>query len=63
MAEIYDVLGRKVTTLTEGLLAEGEHSLIWTGKNDRGEAVATGVYLCRVKLESEEQVLKLNYMK
>jgi hypothetical protein len=63
LVEIYDVLGRKVTTLSEGYLAEGEHSLIWNGTNHRGESVATGVYLCRIKSQSEEKVLKLNYMK
>jgi hypothetical protein len=63
IVEIYDVLGRKVATLSEGFVAEGEHSLVWNGTNHRGEPVATGVYLCRVKSQSEERVLKLNYMK
>jgi hypothetical protein len=63
VVEIYDVLGRRVRTLTEGLLAKGEHSLVWNGQDYRGETVATGVYLCRTKMESEELVLKLNYMK
>jgi hypothetical protein len=61
--EIYDVLGRKVITLSEGFVAEGQHSLIWNGTDHNGQAVATGVYLCRVKSQSEERVLKLNYMK
>jgi hypothetical protein len=61
--EIYDVLGRKVNTLTEGFLNEGEHSLIWNGTNQNGDTVAAGVYLCRIKSQSEERILKLNYMK
>jgi hypothetical protein len=63
LVEIYDVLGRKVITLSDRFLAEGEHSLLWNGTNHRGEAVAAGVYLCRIKSQSEERTLKLNYMK
>lgn len=61
--EIYDMLGRKVNMLSDGFFAEGEHAVIWNGTNQRGDSVAAGVYLCRIKSQTEETTLKLNYMK
>jgi hypothetical protein len=61
--EIYDLLGRKVNTLSDGFFAEGEHAVTWNGTNQRGDSVAAGVYLCRIKSQTEDTTLKLNYMK
>lgn len=61
--EIYDLLGRKVNTLSDGFFAEGEHAVTWNGTNQRGDSVAAGVYLCRIKSQMEDTTLKLNYMK
>jgi hypothetical protein len=61
--EIYDVLGRKVTTLSEGMQAAGEHSIVWNGKDQSGKPIATGIYLCRIKTSTEDRVLKLQYLK
>jgi hypothetical protein len=46
--EIYDVLGRRVATLTDRAFDAGRHRLIWDGKDDRGHPVASGVYICRL---------------
>lgn len=61
--EIYDMLGRKVNTLSNGFFAEGEHAVIWNGTNQNGDSVAAGVYFCRLKSQTEDKTLKLNYMK
>ena len=41
---IYDVLGRHVTTLAEGLRAAGHHDLAWDGRAD-GAPVTSGLYI------------------
>ncbi len=46
--EIFDAQGKRVRTLLAGFLGAGHHSLRWNGTNDRGEAVASGVYLYRL---------------
>ena len=42
--DVYDILGRRVTTLFEGALPAGWHSAVW-----RAQGVGTGVYFYRVE--------------
>jgi flagellar hook assembly protein FlgD len=46
---VYDALGRTVTTLVSDQLDAGHHSVIWNGTNERGDAVASGVYFYRLQ--------------
>ncbi|MEZ5066291.1 MAG: FlgD immunoglobulin-like domain containing protein [bacterium] len=46
--EIFDTSGRRVATLLDGPVAAGERSLRWSGRNDRGQRVAAGVYFARL---------------
>ncbi len=41
---VYDVLGRKVTTLVKSTLPAGHYLTHWNGANHRGQPVAPGVY-------------------
>ena len=41
---VYDVAGRRVATLSEGILPEGPHAVAWDGRSDRGSRVAAGSY-------------------
>jgi hypothetical protein len=43
---VYDVTGRLVTTLVDGVVEPGRHAVTWNGTNDAGEGVGTGVYFC-----------------
>jgi hypothetical protein len=42
--EIYDVLGKKVRTLVDGLVGPGYHATVWDGRDDHSRAVAPGAY-------------------
>ena len=62
--EIYDMSARLVRTLARGELHQvGDVQLTWKGQTDSGEALARGVYFCRILLDSERtpqsRVLKL----
>jgi hypothetical protein len=46
---VYDAQGRRVRTLVEGSQAEGSHSLIWDGRNERGNPVSNGIYFLRMR--------------
>jgi mono/diheme cytochrome c family protein len=46
---IHDVSGRLVRRLFSGQLAAGMHHVNWNGTDDRGGAVASGIYLYRVQ--------------
>lgn len=46
--EIYDVLGRRVATIADRVFDAGRHRLSWDGRDNKGRAVASGVYICRL---------------
>ncbi|HEX5130973.1 MAG TPA: FlgD immunoglobulin-like domain containing protein, partial [Candidatus Krumholzibacteria bacterium] len=47
---IYDVAGRYVTTLVDAVRAAGMNEAEWTGKDDNGNSVASGVYVSRLRV-------------
>lgn len=48
--QIYDAAGRQIRKLINDYRSAGEHQVFWNGRNDRGEAVSSGVYLYRMTL-------------
>ena len=44
--DIYDLTGRHVRTLVDGMVGAGWQTVVWDGRGDRGERVASGVYFC-----------------
>jgi len=49
---VYDLNGKIVRSLVNGVLPSGEHTVVWDGRDARGEMVASGMYFYR--LENEE---------
>ena len=47
--EVFDVNGRHVRTLLAGELAAGRQTVTWDGRDSEGRAVASGVYLVRLR--------------
>jgi outer membrane protein assembly factor BamB len=47
--DIYDLAGRCVTDLLSTDLSSGSHNIQWDGRDDSGEAVSSGLYLCRIQ--------------
>jgi hypothetical protein len=45
VVRVFDVRGAHVTTVFDGTLGEGRHSLAWSGRDDAGRPVASGLYL------------------
>ncbi len=45
--EVYNVLGQKVRTVVDRVESAGTHTIIWDGKSESGQAVASGIYLYR----------------
>ncbi|MGH7496867.1 MAG: FlgD immunoglobulin-like domain containing protein [bacterium] len=48
--QIFNISGQLVRTLVDEDLPAGEHLRQWNARNHRGEAVATGTYLYRLRL-------------
>jgi len=45
---VFDITGRWVTTLVDERQISGENSVTWNGKDQSGENVSSGVYICRM---------------
>lgn len=56
---IYNVLGAKVTELYNGRKPAGEHSVVWDGKDDRGNNAPSGIYFYRLTAGSFVQTKKM----
>ncbi|KPJ62683.1 MAG: hypothetical protein AMJ89_02275 [candidate division Zixibacteria bacterium SM23_73] len=46
--EIYNILGQRVKTLVNEPKTSGIHEIIWDGKDENGEEVASGIYFYRL---------------
>ncbi|MBD3334799.1 MAG: hypothetical protein GF355_04730, partial [Candidatus Eisenbacteria bacterium] len=56
---IYDINGRHVRTLADGVLPAGEHRLQWDGRTAEGVKAGIGVYLTTFRAGSVQQSQKL----
>ncbi len=49
IVEIFDVSGRTVCVMLSEEYSAGEHSIQWDGRNQNGEPISAGLYLCRIQ--------------
>ena len=56
---IFDLQGRLIRTLYQGEQQPGQHSLQWSGENESGESVGSGVYLCHLESQGIVRSIKL----
>ena len=61
--KIYDSLGRLVKTVTEQNLIKGFHKFKWSGKNENGTPVPTGIYFYRIVTNDFSAIRKLVLIK
>ena len=61
--EVYDLSGRRVATLARGVHGAGENSVTWTGKDDAGRAVSSGVYLAKMVADGQTQMQRMTLLK
>ncbi|HEU4364812.1 MAG TPA: FlgD immunoglobulin-like domain containing protein [Candidatus Krumholzibacteria bacterium] len=60
---IYDVTGRAIATLVDGVRAAGSHAATWDGRTNAGATAASGVYFARLVADDVRQTRKLVLMK
>jgi hypothetical protein len=56
--KIYDVAGRLVKTLQDGVMDAGSHELTWDGSNNLGKNVASGVYFYKINAGDNYENMK-----
>ncbi|MBN2460534.1 MAG: T9SS type A sorting domain-containing protein, partial [Candidatus Cloacimonetes bacterium] len=57
--EIFNMKGQKVITLVSETRSPGKYQVIWQGKDANDNAVASGIYLYRLKTTDHTQVRKM----
>ena len=60
---VYNMLGEQVSVLINDVLPAGTHSIVWDGRDDRGHAVASGVYLYRIESDLGQSTRKMMLLK
>jgi hypothetical protein len=57
--KIYNVAGQLVRSLVEGVKDAGSYNVAWDGMNDRGGAVASGIYFYKMETKDFSQTKKM----
>jgi hypothetical protein len=60
---IYDLAGRLVATVYEGVLPDGGDVVVWDGRDSSGHSAASGVYFARAEVGGELASSKVVYLK
>ncbi len=60
---IYDILGREVKVLVNGIQPSGYHQTIWDGRDHSGKSVSAGMYFYRIQAGSFSKVQKMVLLK
>ncbi|MCK5051862.1 MAG: T9SS type A sorting domain-containing protein, partial [Candidatus Cloacimonetes bacterium] len=55
---IYNIKGQKVKQLVSDQLLAGQHSIIWTGDDESGKLVSSGVYLYKLNVNGKTEGTK-----
>ena len=53
---VFNLAGQRVATLVEGMREAGTYTIRWDGRDDDGRALASGVYLYRLRVGDGQQV-------
>ncbi len=60
---IFDISGKRVTTLVDEAAAAGRQQVLWDGKDDSGIRVSSGVYFYRIESESFSETKRMALVK
>lgn len=61
--EVFDILGRKVSTLFAGNLGAGQHEFTWRGIDESGRQSASGIYFYRLSSNEFSLTRKMTLLK
>ena len=60
---IYNIQGEKIYTLLNNFEKSGLHTMQWDGRNEAGQQVASGMYICKLTCEGISYLRKITFLK
>jgi hypothetical protein len=60
---VYDLQGRRIRLLHQGSIAPGWHTMVWDGRDDRGQGQASGLYFMRARSSGVDSIKKMTLVK
>jgi hypothetical protein len=60
---VFDLAGRRVRTLVNGVVPGGEHEVVWDGRDDDGSPVSSGVYFYRLRVGDTHETKRMVLVK
>ncbi len=60
---VFDVTGRRIAVLSDGVRGEGLHHVTWQGRDDAGRAVPSGSYYVRLETAAGSDTRKVMLLK
>ena len=60
---IYNIHGEKIYTILNNVEKSGSHIMRWDGRNEAGQQVASGMYICKLTCEGISYLRKITFLK
>jgi len=60
---IYNTLGQQIGTLADNDFSEGYHTIQWNGKDEFGNIVSGGLYLCKIQTKNYQGTIRMLFLK
>lgn len=61
--KIFNLMGKEIATLVNEQKNAGNFSICWDGKDNSGKAIASGIYIYRIKANGFTEAKKLSLLK
>jgi immune inhibitor A len=61
--EVFNVSGQKIITLIDGYKEKGRHAVSWSGTDEEGRALSSGIYFYRLTTETFQKANKMILLK
>lgn len=61
--QVYNVRGQEVITLLDQRLPPGRHTVCWDGRDLHGRSLASGLYLCRLRVGQHIKTIKMTLLR
>ncbi|MCK9995668.1 MAG: T9SS type A sorting domain-containing protein, partial [Candidatus Krumholzibacteria bacterium] len=60
---VFSIDGRRIATLKNETMPAGRYTVTWTGRDDQGGLVASGIYFYRIQAGDFSRIQKMTLLK